>query len=123
MTQIEPIYDLPPFDWSDLAQLEMQENGLDLIRQTDRMWRIGNVAVCGFIWHSFYQPPWMWFALGKGVTLRELLDFRRLAGQIPEGTTTGVRVDQTEALRFAELYGFHYTGSDVGDYRIYRKES
>lgn len=117
------INELPSFDWSDLARLEMQEHGLDLIRQTDRMWRVGNVAVCGLIWSSFYQPPWMWFALGKGVTVRELLDFRGLARLIPAGTTTGVRKDQKGALRFAELYGFCPTGDEAGDYRIYRKGS
>lgn len=123
MIQIESVNELPGFDWSDLATLEMQEEGLELIRKTDRMWRVGNVAVCGFIWHSFYQPPWMWFALSRGVTLRDLIDFRRLASYIPYGTTTGVRVDQAEAIRFAEFYNFHYTGAQVGDYRIYRKEN
>ncbi len=122
MIELDPIQDLPAFDWSDLAQLEMQETGLELIRQTDRMWRVGSVAVVGFIWSSFYQPPWMWFALARGVTLRDLIDFRRLTAQIPSGTLTGVRQGHKEARRFAEFYGFDYTGGDVGEFRIYRKE-
>lgn len=122
MIRTEPIDALPAFDWSNLAALEMQEHGLDLIAQTDCMWKVGDVAVCGLIWESFYSPPWMWFALAKGARLRDLLDFRRLAHRIPHHTLTGIRDDRPEAIKFAELYGFRWTKQCVGAYLIYRKE-
>jgi hypothetical protein len=71
------------------------------------------------------SPPWFWFALAKGVTIRDLIDFRAKREEIPAGALTAVREEWPNAVRFAEFYGFVYTGEDrtIGSktYRIYRR--
>jgi len=99
--------------------------GDELLRQSDFMWRLGDVAICGLVYSTFTSPPWMWFALAKGVTLRDLIDFRRLAELIPPGTTTGVRADLPVPIRFAEFYGFKPTGAvhehEGHEFKIFRR--
>jgi len=85
------------------------------------VWRIGNAAVAGFIYTSYVSPPWMWFVLAEKISLGDLIDFRRLALQIPLGTLCAVAVDFTVGFKFAKFYGFEETGDEV-DYsdRLYK---
>ena len=126
MIPIKQITSLPSLEWSPIAQIEMEENGFAFLDKTDVMWQVGDVAVCGFTWHTFFQPPWMWFALARGVTMRHLIDFRRIAKQIPHHTLTAVREDNEIAHRFATFYGFVPLGNqlvtDKASYTLYRKE-
>lgn len=126
MTEIEIVKRLPGFHWSELAELEMNEQGLELIQQTDVIYKVGSVAVAGFMWRSFFQPPWLWFALSRDAKFRDLIDFRRLAEQIPAGTLTAVRDDKPVAKRFAEFYGFvptlQFHSTPFAVYQLFRKE-
>lgn len=128
MTPIKSIANLPDLDWSDIAQREMLDvqTREELIDKSQFMWQLGDVAVCGFVYRTFTNPPWMWFALARGVTLRHLIDFRALAMQIPKGTLTTVRSDFRVGHRFAQFYGFENLTDTVLHedimYTLYRKE-
>lgn len=126
MNQIKIIEVLPEWDWTEHCGKEIQLNGVDLIRSTDYIYQIGNCAVVGFNYYSFASPPWMWFVLSKGVTVGDLLDFRRINQLIPRGTLTGIAEDFSLGVRFAELFGFEATGENgsyagVG-YKIFRRK-
>jgi hypothetical protein len=126
MNKIELITGLPDWHWKPNSQREITMNGIDLVKETDFIWRIGNVAVAGFIHASFLSPPWMWFVLAENVTIADLIDFRRLAQlRIPKGTLTCVGADFEVGLKFAKIYGFAETGGEViysdRQYKIMRK--
>lgn len=127
MIPIKQIRKLPDFDWMDIARFEMLEAAGEVVSASDTMWQLGNAAVCGFVWNSFTSPPWMWFALSKGVTMKDLVDFRRMACRIPRGTLTAVKDDFEVGAKFAKFYGFKPTGQNVWTakavYNIYIKES
>ena len=95
--------------------------GEELLAQSDFMWRVGEVAICGLIYQTFTSPPWFWFALAKNVTFRDLIDFRRLATLIPLGTYTAIQANLPLAKRFAEFYGFKSTDQEREGYTIYRR--
>lgn len=122
---MNPIKHLPDLEWSDIAEREIIVAGEGLIEQSDFAYQIGRVAIAGLIYRSYVAPPWFWFALAKGVTLRDLIDFRALREQIPQGSLTAVCKEWPHSIRFAEFYGFEYTNSDriCGDrtYKIYRR--
>lgn len=122
---MSPIKHLPNLDWNEIAEQEIIVTGAELVSQSDFAYQIGNIAIAGLIYHSYVAPPWFWFALAKGVTLRDLLDFRALREQVPVGALTAVREEWPNAIRFAEFYGFEYTDEDrlYGDkmYKIYRR--
>lgn len=103
---MNPIKELPAWDWTEHARKEIIVSGPDLLTQSDFAWEVGGVAICGLIYNNYCAPPWMWFAIRKGVELRHLLDFRRYAEFIPKGTTTAVLEDFDTGIRFAQLYGF-----------------
>lgn len=122
---MNPIDHLPNLDWNEIAQREIIVTGADLVAKSDFAYQIGRVAIAGLIYHNYIAPPWFWFALAKGVTIRDLIDFRALREQIPFGAQTAVYEGWPNAIRFAEFYGFEYAGSDrVLDgktYKIYRR--
>lgn len=125
MNQIELITGLPDWRWKAHSKQEIAMTGLELVELSDFVWRIGNVAVAGFVHYSYTSPPWMWFVLAEGVSIGDLIDFRRLTTIIPKGTLTSVRADFAVGLRFAKLYGFTETGEvelyHDHDYKIMRK--
>lgn len=116
---------LPNLDWNEIAEQEIIVAGAGLVSQSDFAYQIGRVAIAGLIYQSYTAPPWFWFALAKGVTLRDLIDFRALREQIPVGALAAICEEWPSAVRFAEFYGFEYTGKDrlCGDkmYKIYRR--
>lgn len=120
-----PIDSLPNLDWNEIARREIIITGANLIAQSDFAFQIGRVAIAGLIYHNYLSPPWFWFALAKGVTMRDLIDFRKLRDEIPQGAMTAVCVDWPHAIRFAEFYGFVYTGEeriyDGKTYKMYRR--
>lgn len=123
MSQIDR---LPDFQWSEVAATEMREQPpAQLILQSDFAYRLGNIAVVGLIYHSLTSPPWMWFALARGVTLRDLIDFRRMQDMIPRGTLVAVWEEDKVADRFARFYGFDPTEDTIPHgtrtYRLYRR--
>ena len=125
MNQIELIRELPNWQWKLHSLNEILRTGKELVMKSDFVYRVGNVATVGFIYHSLTSPPWMWFALANNVTIADLIDFRRLAEKIPSGTLTSVDLEFALALRFAKLYGFketeelqYYKGRT---YRVMRK--
>lgn len=107
MSQIK---DMPELNWTEEARREIKLSGKELLRQCDVAYRIGDLAVVGLFYTSYTAPPWMIFALAEGITVTDLLDFRRLALLIPPGTQTAIRSDFKDGLRFAKLYGFTDTG-------------
>lgn len=125
MNQIELVTGLPNWQWKPHSQEELTITGEELVQMSDTVWRVGNAAVAGFIYHSFTNPPWMWFLLAENVNIGDLVDFRRIARLIPSGTTTAVAADFALALRFAKLYGFEDTGETQNysdrEYKIMRK--
>jgi hypothetical protein len=125
MNQIEPINDLPDWEWQPNSEREIKLNGIDLVQSSDFVWRVGNVASVGFIYHSYTSPPWMWFALVKNIGIKDLVDFRRLARMIPKGTLTAVGTDFALGLRFAKLYEFEEIGEELTHldrtYQVMRK--
>lgn len=110
-----PIKGLPDLDWNDIARQEIIVTGANLVAQSDFAYQIGRVAIAGLIYHSYVSPPWFWFALAKGVTLRDLIDFRALREQIPHGALTAINEEWSSAVRFAEFYGFE----DTSERRLY----
>lgn len=122
---MSPIDHLPNLDWNEIARQEIIITGANLVAQSDFAYQIGRVAIAGLIYHSYVAPPWFWFALAKGVTLRDLIDFRALREEIPQGALTAVHDGWPNAIRFAEFYGFTYIGRDQlvegKTYKIYRR--
>lgn len=106
MSQIDR---LPDLDWSEHAAEEIAVSGQALLDRSDFIWKVGEVAICGLIYESFTSSPWFWFALARGVGMRDLIDFRRLALMIPSGSLTAVMDGKPVAARFAEFYGFEET--------------
>lgn len=104
-----PIDSLPDLEWSRIALEEMGVSGSAFIQESTVAFRIGDVAIAGLIYTSYLSPPWFWFASARGITLRDLIDFRRLAANIPKGALTGIRVGHEPSVRFAKLYGFEET--------------
>lgn len=99
--------------------------GEELVDMSDFVWRIGNVAVAGFIHMSYTSPPWMWFVLAENIGISDLIDFRRLSVRIPVGTLTAVLGTFTVGFKFAKFYGFVETGEEVDyngrAYKLMRK--
>lgn len=126
MIPIKQVTELPRLDWTDQALFEMAQAGVDVIARSQFMVQLGNACVAGLIYLSYTSPPWFWFALAKGVTIRDLIDFRGASQRIPWGAHTAVREDYTEGRRFAEFYHFVPTGegfvSNEINYLLYRKE-
>lgn len=122
---MSPIKGLPELDWSEIARQEIIVTGADLIAKSDFAYQIGRVAIAGLIYHNYTSPPWFWFALAKGVRIRDLIDFRAFREQIPQGSLTAVNEEWPNAVRFAEFYGFEDTGEErlYGNkpYKIYRR--
>lgn len=120
-----PIKGLPNLDWNEIARQEIIDTGADIIAKSDFAFQIGRVAIAGLIYHSYMAPPWFWFALAKGVTIRDLIDFRALREEIPQGSLTAICEAWPNAIRFAKFYGFEDTGETrlYGDklYKIYRR--
>jgi hypothetical protein len=125
MNQIELITGLPEWKWKPNSEKELELTGQQLVNISDFVWRVGSVAIAGFIHTSYTSPPWMWFLLAEGVRVKDLIDFRRLALKIPKGTLTAVAVDFKLGYRFARIYDFVETGEEVNDagrvYKIMRK--
>jgi hypothetical protein len=125
MNQIELITGLPDWRWKPNSEKEISLTGEQLVNISDFVWRVGVVAVAGFIHASFTSPPWMWFLLAEGVKVADLIDFRRLAEKIPLGTLTAVADNFELGLKFAKIYGFVDTGETAEDhgrlYKIMRK--
>lgn len=92
---------------------------------SDFAWRVGNVAMAGFVYSSYTSPPWMWFVLAEGVKFSDLLDFRRLSTLIPHGTLAAVASDFAVGLKFAKFYGFEEMNSEIYHldraYKVMRK--
>lgn len=105
MTPIKQIVQLPDFDWNDRT-LEELVCAQDVVRQSTTIWQVGTAAVAGFYYESLTAPPWMWFALSRGITFRDLIDFRRVAEYIPSGTLTLVLEGAEPETRFAKFYKF-----------------
>lgn len=122
---MNPIKGLPDLDWNEIAQREIIVTGADIIAKSDFAFQIGRVAIAGLIYHNYISPPWFWFALAKGVTIRDLIDFRALREEIPQGALTAICEEWPNAIRFAKFYGFENTGEQrrYGDkpYKIYRR--
>lgn len=112
---MNPIKKLPDLPWSSEAAAEIALTGQDLLDRSDFSWQIGQVAICGLVYSSYTSPPWFWFALAQGVSMRDLIDFRRLEKMIPVGAVTAVRKDRPTSIRFAKFYGF----SSMGECRLY----
>ncbi len=126
MKQIELITGLPDWRWKPNSEKELGLTDISsVVDESDFIWRIGNVAVAGFVYTSFVSPPWMWFVLADDVGFTDLLDFRRLASQITPGTLTVVAADFLVGLRFAKFYGFEETGDvvihNLREYKFMRK--
>lgn len=125
MNQIELITGLPNWQWKDNSEKEIAITGDQLVEMSDFVWRVGNVAVAGFIHASYTSPPWMWFVLADKVRFSDLVDFRRLEKQIPKGTLTAVADEFEVGIKFARFYGFQEIGETIThldrQYRIMRK--
>lgn len=124
MSQIEPIDNLPDLKWKEYFQRELV-NADEMLRASDFVWRIGDVAAVGFIYSNLLSAPWMWFLLAEDITIGDLIDFRRLSSRIPVGTLTSVMVGYDLAFRFAKFYGFEELDETHryldSDYRVMRK--
>lgn len=122
---MNPIDHLPNLDWNEIARNEIIVTGADLVAKSDYAFQIGRIAIAGLIYHSYTAPPWFWFALAKGVTIRDLIDFRALREEIPQGSLTAICEEWPNAIRFAKFYGFEDTGEQrlYGErlYKIYRR--
>lgn len=108
---MKEISELPDLNWSDRAKRQIASaGGNKLIRMSQVAYRLGDVGVIGLVYQSFFSPPWLWFALAKGVTIRDLIDFRRMQDRIPRGTVVAVEEADETAYRFAAFYGFEDSG-------------
>lgn len=116
MNQIELVTALPDWRWKEHSQNEILMTGRQLVDLSDFVWRIGNVAIAGFMHHSYTSPPWMWFVLAENVKIADLIDFRRLSLLIPKGTLTAVDASFAVAIKFAKIYGFVETGEELQGY-------
>lgn len=117
---------LPELDWCERAKAQMaRTDGEALLRASQAAYRLGNAAVIGLIYQSFFSPPWLWFALAQDVTMRDLIDFRRMQHLIPRGALVAIEDGDEVAYRFAAFYGFTDTGTlseqDGLTYTIMRK--
>lgn len=121
-----PIEVLPDLPWSAIAKRQIHRTGVDVVQMSDAAYRIGNFAAAGFIYQTLTAPPWFWFVLAKGATMRDFIDLRRFQNNIPRGSLTGVEKDDAIALRFAKFYGFEETDlaawQDNVEYLILRKK-
>lgn len=126
MKKIEQIKTLPDWQWLEQSEREIAASGTEIVDETDFVWQIGNAAVIGFMYHNMLCAPWMWFVLAKGITIGDLVDFRRLCKLIPPGTLTAVQADYERGLKFAQLYEFEDTGQTLQahslDYKIFRRK-
>ena len=118
---MKEIKEIPDLAWTEQARREIALTGQALLDQSDFAWVIGNLAICGLLYRNFLNPPWFWFALTEGITIRDLIDFRRLKELIPQGALTAVDESFGEGMRFARLYGFEDTGLREAGYHIYRR--
>lgn len=120
-----PIKRLPELDWTDLAAEHIKMTGAEIVEQSHCAYQIGNIAVAGLIYDNFLRPPWFWFALAKGASIADLLDFKRLIRFIPIGAQTAVDADNEVTLRFASVFGFADSGEsftvDDKTYKIFRR--
>lgn len=120
-----PIDSLPDLDWSDIAREEIVAAGAELVSKSDFAYRIGNIAIAGLIYSSYTAPPWFWFALTNGITLKDLLDLRAKREKIPQGAITAVNKNLPEAIKFAKFFGFEDTDRirlvDGKIYKIFRR--
>lgn len=123
---MKAIKTLPDLPWTPHAREEIVVTGASLIEASDVAYVIGSVAIAGLIYTSFTSPPWFWFGLTKNAKLRDLIDFRALREQIPQGAQTAVRSDFAAGHRFASFYGFSRTGAvreHAGNtYDVYRRD-
>lgn len=111
---MKEISKLPQLDWSDRARKQIAEAGGDeLVQASHVAYRLGNSAVIGLVYQTFFSPPWLWFALAKDVSFRDLIDFRRLQERIPRGTVAAVEDGDAVAIRFAAFYGFEDSGQII----------
>jgi len=121
-----PINALPDLPWSAIAERQIHRTGADVVQMSDAAYRIGNFAAAGFIYQTLTAPPWFWFVLAKGATMRDFIDLRKFQDRIPKGALTGVEKGDDIALRFAKFYGFEETSlvgwQDGIDYTILRKK-
>ena len=126
MSQIELIAALPNWRWKPQSAKEIYMTGTQLVNESDFVYRIGNVAVAGFIYTNYTSPPWMWFVISENVGIGDLVDFRKMAEHIPQGTLTGVEIGLKVPMRFAKLYGFVETDEVIEHngikYRVMRKK-
>lgn len=105
---------LPDLEWTERAQRQIEKTGGDaLLRMSHVAYRLGNAGVIGLIYGSLLSPPWLWFALARTATMRDLIDFRRMQELIPKHTLVGVEEADEVAFRFARFYGFEETGHTV----------
>lgn len=105
---------LPDLDWTERAQRQIQLAGGDaIIAISQAAYRLGNAGVIGLIYSSLLSPPWLWFALARSVTMRDLIDFRRMQHLIPQGTMAAVEDEDEVAYRFAKFFGFVETGHQI----------
>lgn len=125
MNQIKLVTGLPNWQWKEHSQKEIVMTGEELVEDSDFVWRIGEVAVIGFIYSSYLAPPWMWFVLAEKIGIADLVDFRRLSRLIPKGTLTAIAADYSVGHRFAKLYNFVETDENLdysgNPYKIWRK--
>lgn len=123
---MKEIKELPAWDWSNRAKAQMLHYDAETMLQSSYVaYQLGTAAVVGLIYVSLLAPPWLWFALASEVTMRDLIDFRRLRDRIPTGALTAIEEDDEIALRFASFHGFVDTGRIIeapeGNYIIMRK--
>lgn len=125
MNPIDLVTGLPNWRWKAHSQEEITMTGEELVEMSDFVWRVGNVAVVGFIYTSYLSPPWMWFVLADDVRIADLIDFRRLALKIPKGTLTSVKAGFAVGFKFAKIYNFEETGEEIDysgiPYKVMRK--
>lgn len=111
---MKAIKKLPDLRWSARAARQIESAGGDALVQCSHVaYRLGNAAVIGLVYQNLFSPPWLWFALAEDVSMRDLIDFRKLQDQIPRGTLTSVQDGDTTAIRFAAFYGFEDSGQIV----------
>lgn len=121
MSQIELVTGLPDWRWTEHSANEIAMTGMQLVEASDFVWKIGQVAIAGFVHRTLLGPPWMWFVLADNITIADLIDFRRLSLLIQKGTMTAVQADHAVSVKFAKVYGFEETGDEQEHFgRIYK---